>query len=62
MTYRITMRLNDGRAEPPPFDVTLGDGIYDSLEDVGRLVGEELANDNGVPFGVGVTVTVERVA
>lgn len=57
MKYRITSKLNDGFAEQPPVELEVA-----SPYDLANMLSEELANDYGVPFGVGFTLLVERVA
>jgi hypothetical protein len=62
MRYRIETKLNDGMTNAPAFEVDVGDDLVPDLNALGSLLAEELANDYGQPFGVGVTLHVERVA
>jgi diadenosine tetraphosphatase ApaH/serine/threonine PP2A family protein phosphatase len=56
MRYRIETSLNDGLAEAPGVTVEC-----ESLEDLFTTAGECYSNDYGVPFGVGSTLTIERL-
>lgn len=58
MIYRIEGRINDGLAEAPAFDHEV-DHPYD-LDHINVL--GELCNDYDIPFGVGATLTITRIA
>lgn len=57
MIYRIQGKLNDGKTEVPPLEYEA-----DDLDRMLDHIGDEMCDDNGEPFGVGFTLTVERVA
>ena len=57
MVYRLAVSLNDGKRDPSPYDVEC-----DHVDALDGRVAELLTNDYGQPFGVGVTLTIERVA
>lgn len=58
MRYKIELKLNDGKAEMPPYEVEVDE--VDGL--AADLAIEELTNDYGEPFGVGTTLTITRIA
>jgi hypothetical protein len=59
LTYKVESLINDGMAEAPPLIV-----VVESIEELFHqlFVLDSLANDYGDPFGVGATLTVERIA
>lgn len=67
MKFLLTPSLNDGKNDPPPTEVDLGEfpsAIFDA-DPFNRLADEiygEMVNDNGQPFGVGFTLKIERIA
>jgi hypothetical protein len=58
MRFKLTPSLNDGKNDAPPYEVEVGD--VDQLVD--KYVYGELVNDHDEPFGVGFTLTIERIA
>lgn len=56
MRYRIISQINDGMMGDTGFDVDVN-SVDDLLEDVA----ENLCNDEGIPFGPGATVLIERL-
>jgi hypothetical protein len=58
MKFRITHKLNDGRAEAPPVEVEIAE-----LDELGMYIVDELQDDNGhVTFPLNAELTIERVA
>jgi hypothetical protein len=57
MKYRIEPKLNDGKNEHGPIEVEVKD-----INVLADIVAENAANDYGEPFGVGFTLTLERIA
>lgn len=58
MKFLIQVDLgNDGMKKDPGYVVTV-----QNVEELMRHVPDELCNDNGQPFGPGVTLTIERIA
>ena len=56
MTYKLTPSLNDGKNDPPPIEIRVKD-LYELLDHIAG----EMANDYDEPFGVGFTLTIERI-
>jgi hypothetical protein len=57
MRFKLTPSLNDGKNDPPPTELEV-----DDVGELSRIIDGELTNDYGEPFGVGATLTIERVA
>lgn len=55
MKFRITTKINDGLNEVPPLEVE----VKSVIELMDQLY-DELINDLEEPFGVGMTLLVER--
>jgi hypothetical protein len=66
--FLLTPSFNDGKNDPPPTEVDLGDktppGLFDgrAFDELADFIYGELTNDNGDPFGVGFTLKIERIA
>ena len=62
MRYKLTPSLNDGKNDSPSIEVEARDA--DELFDAVLLdaLWGEMTNDHNQPFGVGFTLTIERVA
>lgn len=62
-TYRLTADLNDGKNNAPPLEVEVDELLGDRFgHTLGDLLERELVNDYDQLFGVGMTLTVERIA
>lgn len=63
MRFRVTTVIGDGLEEAPPFDFDCGSDFkqHQFRISLGEYVEELLEGDDGVPFGVGGTITIERI-
>lgn len=61
MIFKLTPSLNDGKNDAPPREVEFDDED-DCIDRVLNEAYDEMVNDDNQPFGVGFTLTIERVA
>lgn len=67
MKFKVTPSLNDGKNDAPPMEFEVHDtpaGFAD-VNDWDKMMAhieDEFVNDEGEFFGVGFTVTIERIA
>lgn len=59
MKFKLTSDLNDGKNNAPPIEVTVSKAHW--IDDLFNAIGMEIVNDYDQPFGVGFTLTIERV-
>ena len=56
MKFLVDVKLNDGKSEMPPIEIS-GENFFDCMDSIAA----EMQNDYGTPFGVGMTVFIERM-